>query len=77
MTDAIAVNLGQKPAQLSTDVGYCLNANLEALEMCWIHGYVATGRANHPTSGEGGSTRIAAMRERIKVGGQETPQPAA
>jgi hypothetical protein len=34
---------------------------------------VATGRAKHPTSGEGGSPRIAAMRERIKAGGHETP----
>src|SRR5215472_16284233 len=34
---------------------------------------VATGRAKHPTSGEGRSPRIAAMREKIKAGGHESP----
>jgi transposase len=73
MTDAIVANLGRNPAQLSADAGYCSEANLEALETRGIDGYVATGRAKHPTSGEGGSPRIVGMRERIKSGGHETP----
>jgi transposase len=73
MTDAIVANVGRKPEQLSADAGYCSDANLEGLEARGIDGYVATGRAKHPTSGEGGSPRIAAMRERIKAGGHETP----
>jgi hypothetical protein len=32
MTDAIEINLGRKPEQLSADAGYCSEANLEALE---------------------------------------------
>ena len=31
------------------------------------------GRAKHPTEGEGGSDRVAAMREKIKAGGHESP----
>jgi hypothetical protein len=45
MTDAIETNLGRKPEQLSADAGYCLEANLEALESRKMDGYVATGRA--------------------------------
>jgi transposase len=45
MTDAIEVNLGRKPEQLSADAGYCSEANLEGLENRKIDGYVATGRA--------------------------------
>ena len=73
MTDAIEANLGAKPAQLSADAGYCSDANLEALEARGIDAYVAPGRAKHPTDGEGGGTRVAAMREKIKVGGFESP----
>jgi transposase len=73
MVDAIEANLGQKPTQLSADAGYCSDPNLEALETRSIDGYVATGRAKHPASGKGASPRIAAMRERIKAGGHESP----
>ena len=73
MTDAIEANLGAKPAQLSADAGYCSDANLEALEARGIDAYVAPGRAKHPADGEGGGTRVAAMREKIKVGGFESP----
>ncbi len=45
MTDAIEVNLGRKPEQLSADNGYCSEANLMGLEARSIDGYVATGRA--------------------------------
>ena len=45
MTDAIEVNLGRKPEQMSADNGYCSEVNLEALDGRGIDGYVATGRA--------------------------------
>ena len=47
MTDAIMINTGAKPDQLSADNGYCSEANLEALEARGIDGYIATGRAKH------------------------------
>ena len=38
-----------------------------------IDAYIAAGRAKHPTDGEGGSQRVAAMREKIRSGGHDTP----
>ena len=35
--------------------------------------YIAPGRAKHASAGEGGSARIAAMREKIKAGGHASP----
>ena len=73
IADAIEANLGRKPAQLSADAGYCSDANLAALEEREIDGYIAPGRAKHASAGEGGSARIAAMREKIKAGGHASP----
>src|SRR5580693_3298031 len=73
MVEAIEAGLGRKPAQLSADAGYCSNANLIALEASGVDAYVAPGRAKHPTAGEGGGARLAAMREKIKAGGHESP----
>ena len=73
LVDAVETNLGKKPEQVSADAGYCSNANLEALEQREIDAYVAPGRAKHATEGEGGGERVAAMREKIKAGGHETP----
>jgi hypothetical protein len=88
MTDAIEINLGRKPEQLSADAGYCSEANLEALENRNIDAYVATGRARDAAagtvkdeataatpagSGEGAPTRVEAMRAKIKAGGHESP----
>ncbi len=47
--------------------------NLAALEEREIDGYIAPGRAKHASAGEGGSARIAAMREKIKAGGHASP----
>jgi hypothetical protein len=92
MTDAIEINLGRKPEQLSADAGYCSEANLEALENRDIDAYVATGRARDavagPVTGEptaaqlspepaGEPTRVEAMRAKIKAGGHASPYPAA
>ncbi len=38
-----------------------------------IDAYIAPGRAKHASVGEGGGTRIAAMREKIKAGGHASP----
>jgi transposase len=88
MTDAIELNLGRKPEQLSADAGYCSEANLEALENRNIDPYVATSRARDAVAGavkgedtvvpptpEPASkpTRVEAMRTKIKAGGHESP----
>jgi len=73
MADAIEANLGRKPEQLSADAGYCSDANLAAMEERQIDAYIAPGRAQHATEGEGGGPRVAAMREKIKAGGYESP----
>src|SRR6266571_2888321 len=88
MTDAIEINLGRKPEQLSADAGYCSEANLKALENRNIDGYVATGRARDAVAGTAKDktpvappstqlaatpTRVEAMREKIKAGGHASP----
>jgi len=73
MVDAVEANMGRKPKQVSADAGYCSQANLEAIESHEIDAYIATGRAKHPIEGEGRSERVAAMREKIRAGGHESP----
>jgi transposase len=73
MVDAVEANMGRKPDEVSADAGYCSDANLAAMEERAIDAYIAAGRAKHPTDGEGGSVRIAAMREKIRAGGHDTP----
>ena len=73
MVDAVEANIGRKPEQVSADAGYCSDANLEAMESRKIDAYIAAGRAKHPADGEGGSKRVAAMREKIRAGGHGTP----
>jgi hypothetical protein len=88
MTDAIEANLGRKPAQLSADAGYCSEPNLAALENRKIDAYVATGRARDAVASAGNgeaaaappapepaaaSTRVEAMRAKLKAGGHESP----
>jgi Transposase DDE domain len=73
MVDAVEANMGRKPEQVSADAGYCSDANLEAMESRNIDAYIAAGRAKHPTDGEGGGKRVAAMREKISAGGHDTP----
>jgi len=88
MTDAIEINLGRKPEQLSADAGYCSEANLEALENRTIDAYVATGRARDAVAGAvkgaattttpppepaSAPTRVESMRAKIKAGGHASP----
>src|SRR5271155_5735967 len=51
MTDAIEINLGRKPEQLSADAGYCSEANLKALENRNIDAYGAPGGARDAVAG--------------------------
>ena len=75
MLEAIESNLGRKPEQASADAGYCSEANLEALVLHDIDGYVAPGRASRPTAANGkvGGPLTQRMREKIDDGGFETP----
>ncbi len=73
IVEAIQTNLGEKPTQLSADAGYCSDANLAALEEREIDACIAPGRAKHAAEGEGGRARVAAMREKIRAGGHESP----
>ena len=57
MTDAVMLNTGAKPDQLSADSGFCSEVNLEALEARGIDGYIATGRAKHAVGGTAESER--------------------
>src|SRR5438093_1114783 len=75
LVEAIENNLGRKPEQTSADSGYCSESNLEALEAHGIDGYVAPGRAKHPTAANGkiGGPLTQRMRKKIDDGGFETP----
>ena len=78
LVDGITANLGRAPIQVSADCGYLSEANLEALSVRDIDGYIATGRAKHPTADNGkvGGPLTQAMRKKIADGGFETPLPA-
>src|SRR3982075_630524 len=75
LIEAIENNLGRKPQQASADSGYCSESNLEALEAHGIDGYVAPGRAKHPTAANGkiGGPLTQQMRNKIDDGGFEKP----
>ena len=75
VVDAIEANLGRKPQQVSADSGYCSEANIDVLAAREIDGYIAAGRAKHPTDpGRGsGGPLTRAMRKKIADGGFETP----
>lgn len=74
LVDAIRANTGRKPREISADVGYCSEANLEALKQRRIRGYVATGRQKHPAGGEEkrSGPQVEAMRKRLRRGGHRT-----
>jgi hypothetical protein len=75
LIEAIENNLGGKSEQASADSGYCGESNLEALGAHGIDGYVAPGRAEHPTAATGkvGGPLTQLMRKKIDDGGFETP----
>jgi hypothetical protein len=61
--------------QASADSGCCSESNLEALEARGVDGYVAPGRAKHPTGANGkiGGPLTQRMRKKIDDRGFETP----
>ena len=68
LVEAIENNLGRKPEQASADSGYCSEPNLKALVARCIDGYVAPGRAQHPTAANGkvgGPLTLHRVRERL------------
>ena len=73
LTDAIEINMGARPAQLSADAGYCSDANLADQEARGIDAYIATGRARDAVAGKGKgkAAEIPAGSERAEV----TPSP--
>ncbi len=79
MLEQIGANLGQLPAQLSADAGYCSEENLAALEDRGVDPYIATGRQKHgmssPTSNQQANRapRATAMREKLRSGGWTSP----
>jgi len=74
LVDAIKANTGRKPREISADVGYCSEANLEALKERRIRGYIATGRQKHPDGGEEkrNGPQVEAMRKRLRRGGHRS-----
>ncbi len=75
LVDGIGTNIERNPAQVSADSGYLCEVNLAALAVRGIDGYIATGRAKHPTAENGkvGGPLTQAMRKKIADGGFDTP----
>ena len=71
LIDGIAANLGRKPKETSADSGYLSEANLQSLADRGIAGYVAMGRAKHPTrqTRNVGGPLMQAMRRKLKRAG--------
>jgi len=71
LIDGIAANLGRKPKEASADSGYLSEANLQSLADRGIAGYVAMGRAQHPTrqTRNVGGPLMQAMRRKLKRAG--------
>jgi transposase len=71
LIDGIEANLGRRPHEASADSGYLSEANLAALQARGIKGYIATGRAKHPSQGGRcrGGPLIQAMRDKLKRAG--------
>jgi transposase len=74
LLDAIAAGLGRSPKEVSADVGYCSEANLETLAARGIRGYVATGQQKHPATGEAQrrGPLVAAVRTRLRRAGRRS-----
>jgi transposase len=75
LTDAIEINLGRKPAQLSADAGYCSEANLAALEVRNIDSYVAAGRARDAVAGKGKKGKASAAPDETQPAEPDAAQP--
>jgi transposase len=74
LVDAVKTNTGRKPAELSADVGFCSEQNLAALAVRRVRGYLATGRAKHPETGETKrrGPLVTAMRDKLRRAGRRS-----
>lgn len=74
LLERIEHNLAQRPKEVSADVGYCSEANLQALDDRSIKSYLATGRQKHPAGGTAKrrGPLVQAMRQRLKRGGRRS-----
>jgi transposase len=50
LLDALKANMGENPAEVSADAGYCSADNLRTIARRRIIGYIATGRQRHGTA---------------------------
>lgn len=79
MVDTVIANMGQTPAQVSADAGYCSEANIQAMEDRKIDAFIATGRQSHGQAAPDGDEarrkgpKTEAMRERLRQGGFDSP----
>jgi transposase len=71
LIDGVAANLGRHPKEASADSGFLSEANLAALQERGVAGYIATGRAKHPTDIKRrlGGPLTQAMRDKLKRAG--------
>jgi transposase len=74
LVEAIAEHLGRSPKEVSADSGYCSEANLAALAVRGIAGYIAVARAKHAADAK---RRIAgpltqAMQRKLKQAGRRS-----
>jgi transposase len=78
LVDDTARRCGRKPKEVSADAGFCNEANLAALAVCGIAGYLMPGRARHHRPGDTGRRRIApgslmaAMDARLRRAGRRS-----
>lgn len=77
MVDAVIVNTGRKPTEISADTGYCSEANIRAMEDRDITAFIATGRQKHgEAAADGGKAKTPKtedMRQRLREGGFDSP----
>jgi transposase len=70
LLDGVEANTGRRPDEASADSGYLSEANLAALQARRVAGYIATGRAKHPSAGRcRGGPLTQAMRRKLKRAG--------
>ena len=77
LVDAVTANIGEKPAEISADNGYCSEANIQAMEDRGITAFIATGRQKHGAAaadgGKATTPKTEEMRERLRAGGFDSP----
>lgn len=71
LIDAVTINLGRRPKEVSADSGYLSETNLAALDERGVVAYIATGRAKHPgeVKRKIGGPLTQAMRRKLKRAG--------